>query len=381
MKLTGKGAGSLSAVYSGCFVVDDAIKPKDAYSATVRTEINDRFDNTFMSRLANDGVIDVMEGGVTVQVKCGRTPMFVIMQRVHDDDLVGYLLRGKSSDVYKWLNVPALVHEDTGSEAFYQKIINKQAYTHVDPVYYELNRPSYPCALWPSRKSLESLLAMQENTPYTFNSQYLGNPTAKGTGVIQDDWWQEYLQGELPKEDIIETFLTGDTASTTKSYSDYSVLCWWGKTKDNNLYLLDFIVGKWEVPELKIEVEKFWAKCNVFDKEFPRMLPRALYMEDKQSGQFINQQLMREGNIRLLPVPRDKSGGDKFARFLSCVTYFAQGKLFFPTGHKHLNHAQREILGMTGLGSGTGHDDFADNVTDGCIIAFEKASANYASWV
>lgn len=78
-KLTGKGAGSLSTSYSGCFVVDDPIKPINAYSPTMRAEANDRFDNTFMSRLANDGCINDAEGNT---IKCARTPMVVIMQRV-----------------------------------------------------------------------------------------------------------------------------------------------------------------------------------------------------------------------------------------------------------------------------------------------------------
>ena len=67
--------------------VDDVIKPADAYSDTVRSVINDRYDNTFMSRLANDGV--VLEDGV--EKRCPRTPMVIIMQRVHDDDLVGHI--------------------------------------------------------------------------------------------------------------------------------------------------------------------------------------------------------------------------------------------------------------------------------------------------
>ena len=61
-KMTGKGAGLLIEEYAGVFVVDDVIKPKDAYSNTVRSEINDRYDNTFMSRLANDGSIDDADG-------------------------------------------------------------------------------------------------------------------------------------------------------------------------------------------------------------------------------------------------------------------------------------------------------------------------------
>ncbi|MGF6139050.1 phage terminase large subunit [Pseudomonas laurylsulfatiphila] len=375
-KLTGKGAGSLTTAYSGCFVVDDIIKPKDAYSNTVRSEINDRYDNTFMSRLANDGVINDADGN---EIKCPRTPMCIIMQRVHDEDLVGYLLRGKSSDSYDWLNIPAVIEPGVGSQGWYDKLIEKQAYTHAKPVLFNLQRKEARTALWPARKSLESLDAMKKASPYTFNSQYMGDPTAQGTGLIQDAWWQEY--DVLPKDQVIRTFMTADTASTKEDYSDYSVLCLWAVMRNRDMYLADVMLGKFETPELKIELIKFWNKHNRLDLGFPCMLPVAMHMEDKSSGQFLNQQFTRDGDVRVMPVPKDKTSGDKVARFLNTVPYFAQGRLWFPREHEHKAHIKREIMGMTGLGSSTGHDDVVDNVSDAVAIEYSGSSANYENWV
>lgn len=375
-KMTGKGAGLLIPEYAGVFVVDDVIKPKDAYSNTVRTEINDRYDNTFMSRLANDGEINGDEGEVIV---CSRTPIAIIMQRVHDEDLVGYLLRGGSTDVYDWLNMPAIITPETGSKEWYEQIIKKQAYTHAKPILFDLKRTSPKSALWAARKSLASLEAMEKATPYTFNSQYMGDPSAKGSGVIQDEWWTEY--DELDKKNIKYTFMTADTASTTKTYSDYSVICYWGVTKDNKLILIDIELGKWETPELSLVIKKFWEKHKKLDMRFPKMMPRALYMEDKSSGQFLNQQFAREGKINLKPVPRDKSGNDKIARFMNTAPYFAQGRILVPANHKHMNHVTREVLSMTGQGSGTGHDDVCDNFSDAVVIAFTGNKMDYSGWV
>ncbi|UCR74921.1 putative terminase large subunit [Erwinia phage Fifi44] len=377
-KMTGKGAGLLAENYAGCFVVDDVIKPKDAYSDTVRMEINDRYDNTFMSRLANDGVITKPDG--TLQ-KCARTPMVIIMQRVHDSDLVGYLLRGGSADKYHYLNIPAIVEKETGSAAYYDKIIKKQAYTHAIPILYDLKRTEEKSALWPSRKSLESLEAMQKANPYTYNSQYAGDPTANGTGLVKEEWWKEYNPETFDRSRIVRSFITADTASTAKEYSDYSVLKHWGVTKERDVYCLDIMLGKYEVPELKLAINEFWKKCNIFDSRWPCCIPRALYMEDKSSGQFLNQQFVRDGQIRLMPVPRDKSGGDKVARFLNTIPYFSTGKIYYPAGHEHLEHVKREILGMTSLGSGTGHDDCCDNVSDMVAIEFSGNNANYSAWV
>lgn len=377
-KMTGKGAGLLAENYSGCFVVDDVIKPKDAYSDTVRMEINDRFDNTFMSRLANDGVITLPNGTLK---KCSRTPMVIIMQRVHDSDLVGYLLRGGSSDKYHYLNIPAIVEKDTGSQEYYDKLIKQQNYSHAIPILYNLNRKEEKSALWPSRKSLESLEAMQKANPYTYNSQYAGNPTANGVGLVKEEWWKEYDPNTFDRSKIVRSFITADTASTAKEYSDYSVLKHWGVTKERDVYCLDIMLGKFETPELKTAIIGFWEKTNIFDSRWPCCIPRALYMEDKSSGQFLNQQFVRDGNIRLMPVPRDKSGGDKVARFLNTIPYFSTGKIYYPAGHEHIDHVKREILGMTSLGSGTGHDDCCDNVSDMVAIEFSGNNANYSAWV
>jgi len=91
----------------------------------MRDEINNRYDNTFMSRLANDGTVDDADGN---PVPCGRTPIVIIMQRVHDMDLVGYLLRGNSSDKYDYLNIPAVLEKDTGSKRWYDKIIDNSLF-------------------------------------------------------------------------------------------------------------------------------------------------------------------------------------------------------------------------------------------------------------
>lgn len=377
-KMTGKGAGLLAPTYSGCFVVDDVIKPKDAYSDTVRTEINDRYDNTFMSRLANDGEITV-DGK---PVKCPRTPMVIIMQRVHDSDLVGYLLRGGSSDKYHYLNIPAIVERDTGSAEWYDKLIKKQGYTHAIPILFNLNREAEKSALWASRKSLESLEAMKKANPYTYNSQYAGDPSAQGHGLIKEEWWQEYDVESFDRSRIVRSFITADTASTDKTYSDYSALFHWGVTKERDVYCLGIMLGKYEIPKLKEEVIKFWKICTKLDMRAPCCVARAMHMEDKSAGQFLNQQFLKDGSVRVMPVPRDGTNvNNKVTRFMNTITYFSQGRIFFPAGHEHIEHVKREILGFTSLGSGTGHDDCVDNVSDMVSIEFSGMSANYSAWM
>lgn len=374
-KVTGRGAGSLSTVFSGIQCIDDILKPLDAYSAVERNKVNDNYTNTLLSRLACDGFYKDGEYYLP-------TPQVIIMQRLHDQDLCGHLFRGGGGSKFVWLNIPGIVRKDTGSEAWYQREIDKQGYTHAVPYIYDLGREEEESSFWEARKSLESLKQLEAADPYNFNAQYMGSPTAKGTGIVQEDWWKSYDRNEFDYNLITRTFIVADTASTNKTYSDYSVLLYCGVGSDNKLYVLDMDIGKFEVPELKNRMGMFWRKHNEFNPTYPRLLPWNFYCEDKSSGQYLIQHIAAEGGFQLTPIPRDKTHGDKIARFLNTVPYFAQGRIVFPSEHEHLNHARRELMSYTNLGSGSGHDDVVDAISDAVAIAFSATTQmDYGSWL
>src|SRR5262249_7837947 len=83
--LTGRGGDLL--------ILDDPLKPQEAHSETARNSLKQWYSNTLLSRLDNKA-----EGAI-----------IVVMQRLHPDDLVGYLL-----DQGGWthLNLPAIAEED-----------------------------------------------------------------------------------------------------------------------------------------------------------------------------------------------------------------------------------------------------------------------------
>lgn len=84
--LTGRGGDIL--------IIDDPLKPEDALSETKRTAVNDWYDNTLLSRLNSK------EEGIII----------IVMQRLHQDDLVGHVLdRGEPWDV---LSFPAIAEDN-----------------------------------------------------------------------------------------------------------------------------------------------------------------------------------------------------------------------------------------------------------------------------
>ena len=367
-KMTGKGCGALVEDFAGLMCIDDVIKPDDAASPTERNKINNRFSNTLLSRLATE-----------------TTPLCIIMQRLDQNDLCGYLMTGGTSDVYDWLNIPGLIRKETGSKEWYRRMIEDHGYTHVRPIIYDLERPDDAfdkegdSSFWHIRKTVETLKGLREKDPYTFYSQYMGEPIGKGSTALGADDVSTYTR--LEDYQITYTFMTADTASTTQSYSDYSVACLWGYTKCHKLLLLDAVRDKWEVPELIVAMREFWKLHNVFDIYKPTHKPRGFYIEDKASGLFLNQQFLKDGTVLVKPVPRDgTANNDKFSRFMNTITYFVEGRILLPKNHPLYQILRRELLGNSDLGNSTGFDDFCDNVSDAVAVSFANAKMSYADW-
>jgi len=375
-KMTGKGCGALVEGFAGLMAIDDVIKPDDANSPTERDKINNRFSNTLLSRLATE-----------------TTPLAIIMQRLHADDLCGYLMKGGSSDTYKWLNIPGIITPETGSQEWYEEQIEEYGYTHVEPITYNLpesesrkyeevefeGKLQPVSSFWSIRKTVDTLLGLLEKDAYTFYSQYQGKPIGKGKAAMSMDYIRSYT--DIDEFKIRYTFCTSDTASTTKTYSDYSVACLWGVTKCNKLALMDTIIDKWETPELIEAMRDFWRKHSKFNPNRPTWKPKGFYIEDKQSGQFLNQQYLKDGTVKVRPVPRDgTANNDKFSRFLNTVPYFKRGQIVLPKNSEFYQYMVRELLGQSQMGSATGHDDFVDNVSDAVAVAFAEAGMSYESW-
>lgn len=110
-QITGFRAGRMESGFTGAFVIDDPVKPDDAYSVPKRNAINNRFNNTMRSRLAVETV-----------------PMIVIMQRIHEDDLSGYLLKGGSGEKWHHLSIPAMLSEEKLNKPY------PEDYTHGKPI-------------------------------------------------------------------------------------------------------------------------------------------------------------------------------------------------------------------------------------------------------
>lgn len=77
--------------FGGAIIIDDPIKPEDADSETIRERVNSRFDSTIRNR-----------------VNSRNTPIIIIMQRLHPNDLCGYLQRKDEADDWEVISLPSI---------------------------------------------------------------------------------------------------------------------------------------------------------------------------------------------------------------------------------------------------------------------------------
>ena len=274
--LTGRGANYL--------IIDDPHKPEEAVSDARRQTGVDWFNHTLRSRLnsQNDGCI------------------IVIMQRLHEDDLVGHITEQGGWEV---LSFPAIAEEDESytvntlhGERTYQRKVGE--------------------ALHPERQSLESLAEMRSQIgEYNFAGQYQQRPSPLGGGMIKQEWFKEYLPSELPdKFDM--TIQSWDTANKATELSDYSVCTTWGIRK-NDMFLLDVHRAKLEYPALKRAVHA----------HAERYRPNTIIIEDKVSGMSLIQELREE---RLHGVTAFQSNLDKIMRMHSASSSLEGGLIHLP---------------------------------------------------
>ena len=314
--ITGYGAGKHREGFGGALLIDDPHKPDEANSNVMRQNVLDWFQNTLESR-KNDPI---------------NTPIILIMQRLHENDLAGWLQSGGNGEKWQVINIPAICESAD------------------DPLGRELDEP-----LWPAKHTLEMLMQMQAANPYVFAGQYQQRPAPLGGGIIKGAWFRSY--NVMPRFSYRKIF--GDTAQKTKEHNDYSVFQCWGKGVDGGAYLIDQIRGKWEAPELKRRAVEFWQKHQQYEPAQWGGL-RQMCIEDKASGTGLIQDLSMSSSIPIHPIERVK---DKLTRVLDVVGYIESGRVYLPEDAPFVSDFKAECEAFTPNDTHA-HDDQIDPMCD-----------------
>ena len=274
--LLGRGANFL--------IIDDPLKPDEALSETQRKSTNDWFDHTLYSRLNNkrDGCI------------------IIITQRLHEEDLVGHVLRQGS---WKILSFPAIAEKE-------------ESYVIRTPYACRRSHRRVGEALHPGREPLEVLYDIRETQgEYNFSGQYQQAPAPLGGGMVKQAWFKTYNDKELPSQfDFV--LQSWDSACKPTQLADYSVCTTWG-IRDRRIYLLHVLRKRLDYPGLKRAVID---QAQAFR-------PIEILIEDKSSGTQLIQELIHEG---IYAVKSYVPTMDKVMRLHSVTNMIENGFVHLP---------------------------------------------------
>ncbi|MEN9862524.1 MAG: phage terminase large subunit [Polynucleobacter sp.] len=297
--------GALTGLGGDYIIVDDPLKPEDAFSETKRNGANHWFDGTLRSRL-NDKV---------------NGCMIVIMQRLHQDDLVGHLLEDGD---WELLSLPAIAECD--ESYLIQTPYGTRTFTRKE------GEP-----LHPEREPIESLLKTRDLIgSYYFSSQYQQNPTPVDGAIIKAEWLMRYDPTAPIPAEYSYVVQSWDTAHKSGELNDYSVCTTW-KVVGDNRYLLHVFRQKLEYPQLK-------QKILALSQEYK---PKEVVIEDKSSGTSLIQDLSELRKFKLVPFT-PPSGTDKIMRLVEQSDVFETGRVFLPTQAPWLADYEKELLSFPG---------------------------------
>lgn len=322
---------SISAALTGfggdIFIIDDPQKPVDALSEISRNAVNQWFSNTLRSRLDNKAT------GVII----------IVMQRVHLNDLTGYLL--ETPDEWTLLSLPAIAEADEQIPVSPEKFYSRKTGEALHPGYETLS-------------TLEKL--RNEIGSDVFNAQYQQTPVPPGGAMIHREWLGYYdtLPELTYKTRIIQSW---DTAAKNGAQNDWSVCTTWMKV-DKYFYLLDMTRGRYEYPRLR-EVAIALAD---------RFKPNRIMIEDASTGTALTQELKKAGtySVKAVPIEHDKVG-----RLYVQQAKFEAGLVLFPRGATFLGELEAELLTFPHAR----HDDIVDSISQ--ALAYKPAYDSTMSWV
>lgn len=344
-QVTGFRAGRMTDGFQGAIVIDDPMKPEDAFSKTKVEAANRKLVTTVKSRRANP-----------------KTPIIIIMQRIAEIDPTGFIERGGLPGKWKIVKIPALL-DDHAINSLPEKYRDRIRAAPKD----ELGRVSY----WEYKEPVVELNEMEKGkgadqngnriSSHVFTSQYQQSPTRLGGNIIKGKYFKRYRI--LPKLKYREIY--ADTAQKTKEANDFSVFQIWGMGVDNNAYLIDQIRGKWEAPDLERQAIDFWNKHKDAEKwdinQFGVL--RKMLVEDKSSGTGLVQSIKAKGGIPVTGIERQK---DKYTRVMDALPYLENGEVYIPEEAPWISEYISEHESFTADGTHA-HDDQVDPTVDAII--------------
>ena len=306
--------GTTSGRPANLLLVDDPIKSReDAESMTQRNRTWNYYTSALATRLQPE-----IDGTPPKQI--------VILTRWHPDDLAGRLQQTEDWAEGRWKHINFQAIKTIKAKTKTSRRLLPEDHPMYLPAGKLPNNSSKrsiyleeEAALWPERFSLDDLKRRERLNPREFASLYQQSPYILGGNIIRTEWWQKY-PADLSPENFQTLVIACDTAFKKTETADYSVAVVAGLDRNGDIYIVSILRGKYDFPELKqrlIQLNNRWRGRGL----------RAMYIEDKASGQSLIQELKRQSGMSIIPY---KVNTDKVARVNSILPLIEGGRVYLP---------------------------------------------------
>jgi predicted phage terminase large subunit-like protein len=286
--LTGRGGDII--------IVDDPLKRSDASSESKREHVNEWYRNTLHSML------DDKRNGAII----------IVMQRLHDDDLCGFVL--KNSRDWVVLNFPAIAREDEqiqiGDGRFHHRRVGDVLHPGLE-----------------SKSDLDNIRSLIGE--HLFAAQYQQCPIQPAGMMIKRDAIKRYDHLPIRTKSHF-TIQSWDTAIKTDAHNDYSVCVTLLVDDRGNYYVVDVLRDRLLYPEQKAHAISQAQKHK----------PDTILIEEAALGRTLVKDLKAAGLPAVGIIPE----GDKLTRMSIQSEKFAKGQVFFPTSETWLADFETELL-------------------------------------
>lgn len=205
--------GTITGIGGNLILVDDPMKSQDLESPVMLDKVINTYNRTISNRLNMNK----------------EWAIIIIMQRLHERDLVGHITRMEEIGMDSWrekLIIPALIEWDNWLESFFPEMF---------PIEYLINR--------------------KKADPADFACQYLQSPSSETRSEFKRERFDYFITPPV----WMRIFIAIDPAFTKNKSSDQSsiMVCWFVGDKN---YILEYSAWKRDINELMAEAVSIIGK-------------------------------------------------------------------------------------------------------------------------
>ena len=288
--------GKDGQLFGGALIIDDPIKPEDADSDNIRERVNQRFDSTIRNR-----------------VNSRNTPIIIIMQRLHEKDLCGYLI-DQEPEEWTVISLPCLKEDGT--------------------------------ALWEFKHTVEELNKIKSNNKIVFERQYQQSPKPLEGLMFPENELRYYKPSDLLKFESSIGY--ADIADEGEDNLSAPI----GRNIGKDIYITDVVFCR----------ENTGVTLPMVAETLKRNETKFIRVESNNMGAMFNRELAKlVPNTQCFPA---HSSSNKFTRILMDSEFIKRNCLFIHPSEQNAQYKSfmKELTSYLSNGKSK-HDDAPDSMS------------------